>query len=296
MWPHDLKLQRASKHLDGLEAEIDQWAERGGYTIQVEPDPQPRECEYVVKAYIHEPLREDPFSLLMGDFLQNARAALDYLAHALGDAGAGGFMEEQDARNSGFPIIGDADGEGYTGRGPDRFAEAAKTKLATVAGPARAVIESLQPYYVGGQVWNSEPLWILHELARYDRHRFLHPAVLFTGDTRLDPARGRNVRIREMASEFGGLVLDPPEPGEENGAPSAELARFVAKPASPRKEMHLHFLADLQPGFHVDALPSSLFPALEDTPIVTTLASVRRGVRQAISRLSPFLPPQPPPW
>ena len=158
MWPHDLKLHRARKHLEELDAEIGRWVEGGGYTIRVEPDPQPFEADYEVKAYITEPLGEDPFSLLIGDFLQNARAALDYVAFALGDAGAGGAMPDEIAIRAGFPIIGDVDREGFSGRGPDLFADAADRQLSTVPEPARAVIEQLQPYYASGESWRWDEL------------------------------------------------------------------------------------------------------------------------------------------
>ena len=118
MWPHDLKLALARRHLEVLKGQIDRWVECG-YTIRVEPDPRPFETDYEVKAYITEQIGEDPFSLLIGDFLQNARAALDYIAYALGEAGAGGAMPEEVAVGTGFPIIGDVDREGYSGRGPD---------------------------------------------------------------------------------------------------------------------------------------------------------------------------------
>jgi hypothetical protein len=40
VWPNDLKLQRAGKHLNDLQAEIDRWLGGEGHEIRVEPDPQ----------------------------------------------------------------------------------------------------------------------------------------------------------------------------------------------------------------------------------------------------------------
>ena len=156
MWPHDLKLGRANQHLKELEAQVDRWVDVDGYTTIVEPNPEPR--HYVVKAKVLRPVEEDPFSFLIGDFLQNARAALDYIACALGDVGAGGSMPEDVARETAFPIVGDVDREGFSGRGPDLFEAAAKGRLSTVPEAAVAVIERLQPYYAGGRFWNWEPL------------------------------------------------------------------------------------------------------------------------------------------
>lgn len=46
VWPHDLKLARARRHLEDLMAEMNRWVEGGGYTIRVEPDPKPVEADY----------------------------------------------------------------------------------------------------------------------------------------------------------------------------------------------------------------------------------------------------------
>ena len=96
-------------------------------------------------------------------------------------------MTEAEAEHSGFPIIGDVDRNGFTGRGPDLFASVAGQKLATVVPEARAAIERLQPFYEG-PAWAFNPLWILNALARIDRHRFLHLAAIQSGSLRLDPA------------------------------------------------------------------------------------------------------------
>jgi hypothetical protein len=294
VWPHELKLQRASQHLKELKAEIDRWVEIDGYTIRVEPDPDPSKyTSYEVKAYILRHIEEDPFSLLIGDFLQNARAALDYIAFALGDAGAGGRMPDEIAMNTGFPIVGDVDREGFSGRGPDLFADAARRRLATVAEPARAVIEQLQPYYVGGEAWMWESLWVLHELARFDRHRFLHLAVMRTGEVRLDPATSRNVAIGEIETDYGARVIEDPPWDEDDTTAGAVLARFMAGPANPRKEMQMNFLAELQLGFDIDTLPPTL-DVIEGQEIWFTLWRAETDVRRVLDKLKSFLPSRPP--
>jgi len=278
------------KHLQDLKAEMGRWVE-GGYTIRVEPDPKPFETDYEVRAYITEQIGEDPFSLLIGDFLQNARAALDYIAYALGEAGAGGAMPENVAIGTGFPIIGDVDRDGFSGRGPDLFAAAADRQLATVPEPARGVIESLQPYYEGGVAWRWQPLWVLHELARLDRHRFFHLAVVRTGEVRPDPAIRSNMRIRgDIATAYGAQVIED-EPWREGDTPGgAVLARFTAAPVDPGREMRLRFLADLQLGFVEDTLPESLGVHPLSHDVDTLLTEIATKVRQAIRALRPCVP------
>jgi hypothetical protein len=288
LWSHDLKLQRASKHLRDLKGEIDRWVEGEGYTVGVEPRPNPRlETTYEVRAYILRDIEEDPFSLLIGDFLQNARSALDYIAYALGEAGAG-VEGMSDARNAGFPIIGD-ERDGYAGRGPDLFAEAASRQLPTVTEPVRTAIEQAQPYNTGGHAWTLEPLWILHELARFDRHRFLHLAVMRTGDVRLDRANSSNVSLSDIDILYGQQVIEEP-PWDEHETPAgALLATFRARPTKPKLEMKMNFLATLDLGFDIDTLPPTLMH-LEGEEIWLRLMMIEREVAKVIATLRPFLP------
>ncbi len=289
MWPHDLKLHRARQHLKELNAQVDRWVEVDGYTVRVDPDPEPP--QYVVKALILRPIKQDPFSLLIGDFLQNARAALDYIAFALGEAGARGAMPDNVEREAGFPIVGDVDRQGFSGRGPDLFAEAANRRLATVTEPARAVIKQLQPYYTDGSVWMSHPLWILNEMARFDRHRFLQVAAVRGGDLRLDPDIRSNARIRGPIESYWGRVF---EDWDEEGTPIAtELARVTAEPVNPGREVHMHFQGALEIGWDDDALPPTL-ASIEHDPIMNTFISIERHVGRALGKLAPFLPPEPP--
>jgi len=292
VWAHDLKLQRAGQHLKELEGEIDGWVKGDGYSIRIEPDPDPQHREYEIKAYILREITEDPFSLLIGDFLQNARAALDYIAFALCEAGAEGGLSDETALNVGFPVVGDVDREGFSGRGGDRFDQLASQKIPTVTKPVRTAIEESQPYYTGGEFWAYEPLWVLHELARFDRHRFLHPAVVHTGEVRLDPAVTRNVRVRDFRFTWGERVIEEPDWGE-HGAPSgAVLATFTALPADPKKEMQMRPLADLILGFSIDALPPTV-PSLAGDEVWLVLWRVERVVKDLLGKLAPHLSASP---
>lgn len=289
MWAHDLKLQRAGQHLKELEGEIDGWVQGDGYSIRIEPDPDPQHREYEIKAYILREITEDPFSLLIGDFLQNARAALDYIAFALCEAGAEGGLSDETALNVGFPVVGDVDREGFSGRGGDRFDQLASQKIPTVTKPVRTAIEESQPYYTGGELWAYEPLWVLHELARFDRHRFLHPAVVHAGEVRLDPGL-RNVLVRDFETTWGERVIEEPDDWDDDSASlSAVLATFTAKPRDPKKKMQVEPLAELVLGFDGDTLPSTL-SLLAGDEVSVTLSMIERKVRDILRELAAHLP------
>lgn len=201
-------------------------------------------------------------------------------------------MPEVTALNAGYPIVGDTDLEGFSGRGGDRFDELAKQKIPTVTDAVRALIEQSQPYYTGGEFWTTEPLWILHELARVDRHRFLHPAVVMTHEVRLDPATLRNVKVRDFESTWGERILEEPGWDEDGTPPGAVLATFTALPAAPKKEMKMKPLAELTLGFDIDNLPPTLAPLRRDE-IERTLWYIEFAVSRIFERLTPHLSASP---
>lgn len=273
MWAHDLKLRRARQYLEELEAEVNGWVNEGGYTIRVYPDPEPP--AYIVRAEnIQSP--DDSLALLMGDCLYNARASLEYLAHALGDIGAGGEMTAEQSGRSAFPIIGDMDRDGFTGRGPDFFEGAAGRHLSTVAPEATAVIKRLQPFYEG-DIWDFNNRWILNELARLDRHRFPHFGAVRNGSIELDRTRSRNIKVKGME-----VLRGPIEPELEGGA---DLARFVAYPANPNEKMHVHFTK----GLAITMSTRDTLPMVDGDEVDWVMSRAVRGAEEAIRKLRPFL-------
>ena len=275
MWAHDLKLGRAREHLKELEAEVKRWVHEDGYSIRVYPDPEPP--SYVVRAENIRP-PGDALALLVGDCLYNARASLEYLAHALGDIGAGGDMTAEQSERSAFPIIGDRDREGFTGRGPDLFEGAAGRHLSTVDPEARAAIKRLQPFYEG-DTWEFNGLWFLNELARLDRHRFPHFGAVRTENVELDRTRSRNIKIKEIETFRGAIAPDLED--------SADLARVTAYPANPNEKMHMHFInglaitlstRDTFPIVHGDEVEWVIWRAVSEAD--DTIRELRRFLRE----------------
>ena len=276
MWAHDLKLGRARDHLKELEAEIDRWVNIDGYAIRVYPDPKPP--AYIIRA---EEIREPPDSLalVLGDCLYNARAALEYIAYALGNAGAEGEMTEEQALKSSFPIIGDVDKDEFSGRGPDMFDSTAGHMLVTVTPDARAAIKGLQPFN-DGDIWDYNGLWVLNELARLDRHRFLHFGAVRSEGLELDRTRSRNIKVQGRIETFRGTIYPEIED-------SADLGRITAYPANPQQKMEMHFTNGLAITLDTqDAGLDSIHGHALDQVVWDTVF----GVSEALRALRKFLP------
>jgi hypothetical protein len=285
LWSHDLKLARARKHFEELSAEVDRWVKGDGYAIRVEPHPEPPRYLVSVK-FLRDPDADGTISLLLSDALQNARAALEYIAFALGEAGAreqfGRDMTERESENSGFPIIGDRDRDGFSGRGPDMFRAQADSKLSSVVPEARAVIEELQPFQQA-PYWDYEGLWWLQVLARIDRHRRLHLAAVRRGDLRLDPKRIRNVKLKGDIDAFSGTLY--PEIEDE-----AELGTLEAYPANPQEEMHLAFRDALTLAIDPEEDVDPIELPIKDWGITDVLNACITPVAGVLRTLDPFLP------
>jgi hypothetical protein len=102
---HELKLDRASHHLDSLDAKVRDWRQRYPYDYILEID---RESdEELVKITLIEPLPAE-FRLIIGDCLHNLRSALDNLVYELALVHIGvDPLPERRARVLEFPIFGD---------------------------------------------------------------------------------------------------------------------------------------------------------------------------------------------
>ncbi len=95
-----------------------------------------------------------PISLVFGDFLQAARAALDHAIFAFSVA-----VEPDYVRPPGFPIVLDE----------ARYDAASAAPLRYVPAEIREVVRRFQPF--AGATGRDDPLAQLDELAEIDRHR-----------------------------------------------------------------------------------------------------------------------------
>jgi hypothetical protein len=158
---HELKLDRASYHLDSLEAKVREWSESHTHRYDTHLD---RESgKQLVYIRFPEPV-PDELRLIIGDCLHNLRSALDNLAYQLAIRHHGSRpLPDRFDRRSEFPIFGER-----KWRERER-----RDKIGCIHPDAQAIIKRLQPHNRGNK-FTSDPLWMLHELNNMDKHRAPH--------------------------------------------------------------------------------------------------------------------------
>lgn len=145
-----LKLSRARKHIEDLDAEI----RRGGRPYRVSAQGQGNGYLTIV-GFKGPPTRlPDDLALSVGDCLSNLRSALDHLAWQI--VGARGIVPSGKTK---FPIY-------------DHGRAAVCGDFGCVAGPVAEVIHLVQPYQRNDH--EADLLWILNYLRNKDSHQTLH--------------------------------------------------------------------------------------------------------------------------
>jgi len=160
-----LKVIRAQEHLDGLNAEVGMYLDQQPQEVRSQPERAPQHT-WLPHTYVMPPIVPgDPpprLSIIIGDCVTNARAALDYIMWELADRYFKPRLDivnkKGDKRIAAFPILT-----------KDAF-QARSNCLAKRKIPADAIaeLERAQPYNAG-----YEPLLWLHELVNRDKHRAL---------------------------------------------------------------------------------------------------------------------------
>jgi hypothetical protein len=192
-----LKLDRGKAHRDCLDKAVRQWVKRNCRAAR-RFDPQAG--EHVVRALI--PIQPPPgLSLLIGDCAHNLRSALDHIAYRLATKYSEALADSQ-LKGIEFPVFSD----------PKKFSRKTRTGLpAPGSGLAKLehadpsvvpLVEAMQPY--NGEKW--EPLAILHDLDRIDKHRELHVSVAKTDSVEIDC--GDNARVHQFTFEPPGRIED----------------------------------------------------------------------------------------
>lgn len=233
------KLARANYHLVTLNGESSAYLSRQPYRISHEREAEG--TEHVFRAYITEPL-PPVLSPLIGDCVQNMRNALDHLAWQLVIASG----VAQPRRGTGFPISKDA----------AAFHDA-RNQIREMSPAIRAAIERVQPYQRGDI--DRDPLWVLNELARVDRHRTLHVVTSTHESTRFSWGRRDEHGVFSVAPVpfvermYDQITFGPFEDG-------AEIARFVLRPAQPEMDVECQFVIGIAFG---DGSPAARFPIVE---------------------------------
>jgi hypothetical protein len=306
---YELKIGRARKHLDDLNAEIAGWLDGYLCSLRQEYDPDARFPDAfargqrgrlymlagsvtlpgfpaitgnpewghgLITIYIDQvPCKEvsDSFGLLIGDFLHSLRSGLDNLAYSLTLAGSGPVTEEM-KRDSEFPVIGDEDRRGQPGQGPRLFA-GAERKYAGWQPEAKAAAEALQPYQ-RGRSFRTHPLWLLHDLDRIDKHRFLHTVAAYSIAAGWRPTECVNLQA------FGPGFIEVFSGPVESGAPVARIGGVHL--AEPGRDMHV----EINPAVNVVFSPET--PSVGEQPVMESVAAIfNYVVMDVIPKLAAFL-------
>jgi hypothetical protein len=282
---HELALTRALHHLQELERQATSWGEGNSYLVIHEF--QRGSGDYVV--WVEEIVAPSPevFSGIVGDCLHNLSSSLNFLAYDLSLAYTNPLPDKA-AEDVVFPIFGDVNRKGQPGTGWQRFRDNGRQLIRAMSPSAQAEIEGLQPYN-RGSAFTEDPLWRLNELARFNRHRFLHPAVAaLSGASWTDPMHNVRAIGPGTIRVHGGFIegrtkvmeipIQPIDPSQEvymHAEPYVGIAFSKGTPAVPRESM-VEILSEIY-----NHIVSEVLPPL--TPYLTRMDLVR--VKQPYSLL-----------
>lgn len=200
-----LKLERAEHHLDRLEAEVGAYNRRHPYFVPAELEAQD-DGWFIARLVVREP--PDPrWGVRVGEFVHNARSALDYLVWWLVESN-----KRKPTGDNQFPMFTAVPA---TDKDRAERRRALKRRLKGVPDEQRALIEALQPY-TGGHVHRRPKLALtwLSVLSNTDKHRYLHPAfgaldpnaVSWSGVQSTHPITGHRSQVRDLL-HHGAEVL-----------------------------------------------------------------------------------------
>lgn len=154
------KLARARFHREQLEREMLAFFGREPEPAIAEPD------EEGPRLVLREPLPET-WPAIIGDCLQSLRSVLEHIALELTLA----HSPRADPRLSAFPVAAtEAAWLGKGGRGERR-------RIREMSPEAQRRVQDMQPYRRNPGHVDEDPIYVLHELARIDRHQSLHLVI-----------------------------------------------------------------------------------------------------------------------
>jgi hypothetical protein len=148
-----LKIERANEHLRCLDDEFRAFERQEPYELFREAHPDGPFDEIRLKVHADPPTR---LGLLVGDVIQNLRAALDHLVWELSL-----LTTDEPWDKSQFPIFDVDKGKAVT------------SSIRDVPSDAQDVIKALQPYNRPDP--HADPLWPIYRLSNLDKHRSLVP-------------------------------------------------------------------------------------------------------------------------
>jgi hypothetical protein len=197
----DLKIRRAHDQLKALSSEIEAFFQLKPYEIETQINPDTLHIFGILRVRHTAPTI---WSVVIGEIVHNLRSALDHLIWQL-------VIKETGAppttNKTQFPIFDTL--AGYQSRGEPVF-------LHGVGATAKTLIKAAQPFETGEG--HNNPLWHLHELSNWDKHR----AIAFAATTR------RSAEVEAVVDEVERWFVSVPGPLHDD----AELFRVKLKPSA----------------------------------------------------------------
>ncbi|MGH9189863.1 MAG: hypothetical protein ACRD0Q_07515 [Acidimicrobiales bacterium] len=176
----EMKLRRAQHHLDTFAADI----AKAGKNYHLSSDFNTDKTEVTLNLEL-EPFLSLRWGTIVGDYVHNARSALDHLVFALATQGTGLFPPPNEKRIQ-FPI---ADSKGDWG--------SVRTLATGCLGPALTEIERAQPYHAQNVTWH--PLAYINWASNRDKHRLVNVVPSIMAGAKFDfntPLTGRLLNVR----------------------------------------------------------------------------------------------------
>jgi len=258
--PSRKRIERAKHHLTEFKRDIESRGANREYGVFPEGDE--KTGEQVLRAKLPFDLRLT-WGLMVGDVTHSLRSALDNLIWQLVLANG---RDPTFQRNS-FPIFLDV----------AKYGADIGTSLAGVRRDAATHIEGLQPYHARNAP-EHEPLWLLHDLDNWDKHRVPNMALIDIMVARFRLLEdSTQVDLRSIVEK--GMRKGPFQDG-------AEVARFSLPeiPPKPPFNVGVEYQFDARIAFEQGG-PGKGHPVLDFLDALTVL------IDQTVNDFAVYFPP-----
>lgn len=253
-----LKLNRAKQHIDEVETVCQAFFATNPYKVRPYRDPETRKMLYVLDSFEEPP---DRLAVIVGDVVQNLRAALDHLAYVLFET-----SPNFNPKKSYFPIAENA-------------AKYESEALGKVKGFRQDVIDAISKIepYGGGR---GELLWKLHSLSITDKHKLL---LTVLGQYRSISLNAIFTQMWEQMGVHGGFPKDfPPLFAQVNSKFWPLEAGAILFADTPDAEVNEH----MQFGLQITLGEPGMF---EGKPLVQVLIHLLNLVKAVSESLIPLI-------